>query len=123
VTRWVVDGMNVIGSRPDGWWRDRRGAMRRLVEELGALGDPVTVVLDGRPFELEGGPVDVRFASRRGPNAADDDIAALVAADTDAGGLRVVTSDADLERRVRKHGAEVEGAGAFRRRLDGLADG
>jgi len=123
VTRWVVDGMNVIGSRPDGWWRDRRGAMRRLVEELGALGDPVTAVLDGRPFELEGGPVDVRFASRRGPNAADDDIAALVAADTDAGGLRVVTSDADLERRVREHGAEVEGAGAFRRRLDGLADG
>ena len=123
MTRWVVDGMNVIGSRPDGWWRDRRGAMRRLVDELGALGDPVTVVLDGRPFELEGGPVDVRFASRRGPNAADDDIAALVAADTDAGGLRVVTSDADLERRVREHGAEVEGAGAFRRRLDGLADG
>jgi len=123
VTRWVVDGMNVIGSRPDGWWRDRRGAMRRLVEELGGLGDPVTVVLDGSPFELEGGPVDVRFASRRGPNAADDDIAALVAADTDAGGLRVVTSDADLERRVREHGAEVEGAGAFRRRLDGLADG
>ena len=123
MTRWVVDGMNVIGSRPDGWWRDRRAAMRRLVEELGALDDPVTVVLDGRPFELEGGPVDVRFASRRGPNAADDDIAALVAADADAGRLRVVTSDADLGRRVREHGAEVEGAGAFRRRLDGLADG
>jgi hypothetical protein len=121
VTRWVVDGMNVIGSRPDGWWRDRRGAMRRLVQELGALGEPVTVVLDGKPFELEGGPVDVRFATRRGPNAADDDIAALVAADADAAALRVVTSDADLERRVREHGAEVEGAGAFRRRLDGLA--
>jgi hypothetical protein len=121
VTRWVVDGMNVIGSRPDGWWRDRRGAMRRLVQELGALGEPVTVVLDGKPFELEGGPVDVRFATRRGPNAADDDIAALVAADADAAALRVVTSDADLERRVREHGAEVERAGAFRRRLDGLA--
>ena len=76
--------MNVIGSRPDGWWRDRRGAMRRLVEELGSLastsGEPVTVVLDGGPFDLDSGPVDVRFASRRGPNAADDDIAALVAA-------------------------------------------
>jgi hypothetical protein len=123
VTRWVVDGMNVIGSRPDGWWRDRRGAMRRLVEELGALGEPVTVVLDGKAFELEGGPVEVRFATRSGPNAADDDIAALVAADPDAAALRVVTSDADLERRVREHGAEVEGAGAFRRRLDGLAHG
>ena len=123
MTRWVVDGMNVIGSRPDGWWRDRRGAMRRLVAELGALGEPVTVVLDGGPFELEGGQVDVRFATRSGPNAADDDIAALVAADPDAAALRVVTSDAELGRRVREHGAEVEGAGAFRRRLDGLVGG
>ena len=62
--------MNVIGSRPDGWWRDRRGAMRRLVEELGSLArvssEPVTVVLDGRAFDLDGGPVEVRFASRPG---------------------------------------------------------
>ena len=29
-----VDAMNVIGSRPDGWWRDREGAMRRLVSEI-----------------------------------------------------------------------------------------
>jgi hypothetical protein len=112
--------MNVIGSRPDGWWRDRRGAMRRLVDELGALGDPVTVVLDGRPFELEGGPVDVRFASRRGPNAADDDIAALAATDDDPASLRVVTSDSGLADRVRPTGAELVGAGAFRRRLDAL---
>ena len=55
--------MNVIGSRPDGWWRDRRAAMRRLVADLrGALGEPVTVVLDGRPFDLEG-PAGWRCAS------------------------------------------------------------
>ena len=47
MTRWLVDGMNVIGSRPDGWWRDRRGAMRRLVEDLARLEGDVTVVLDG----------------------------------------------------------------------------
>ena len=35
MTRWIVDGMNVIGSRPTGWWRDRPGAMRGLVAELG----------------------------------------------------------------------------------------
>jgi hypothetical protein len=122
VTRWVVDGMNVIGSRPDGWWRDRRGAMRRLVDELSGLAEPVTVVLDGSPFDLDGGTVEVRFASRRGADAADDDIAALVAADPDPGDLRVVTSDAALGRRVREHGAAVEGAGAFRRRLDGLGN-
>ena len=49
--RWVVDASNVIGSRPDGWWRDRAGATRRLVAALDALaertGDEVTVVLDG----------------------------------------------------------------------------
>ena len=122
--RWVVDGMNVIGSRPTGWWRDRPGAMRELVEELDSLaersGDPVTVVLDGTPFELEGGPrVTVQFASRRGPNAADDDIAALVESNPDPADLSVVTSDRDLARRVRDAGATVVGAGEFRRRLDG----
>jgi predicted RNA-binding protein with PIN domain len=124
VTRWIVDGMNVIGSRPTGWWRDRPGAMRELVEELKAFaehsGEPVTVVLDGKPFELEGGDaVDVRFASRRGPNAADDDIAALVESDDDPSELSVVTSDGDLAGRVREAGATVVGAGNFRRRLDG----
>ena len=118
MTRWLVDGMNVIGSRPDGWWRDRRAAMRRLVEQLEALDGEVAVVLDGRPFDLESDSVEVVFASRQGRNAADDDIAARVAADQDPGSLTVVTSDTDLERRVREHGAVVEGAGTFRRRLD-----
>ena len=109
--------MNVIGSRPDGWWRDRRGAMRRLVESLSrhaeATGDHVVVVLDGAPFDLDPGSAEVRFASRRGRDAADDDIAAMAGE-----GDTVVTSDADLERRVRERGADVTGAGAFRRRLD-----
>jgi predicted RNA-binding protein with PIN domain len=122
MARWLVDGMNVIGSRPTGWWRDRPGAMRELVDLLAAYaettGDPVAVVFDGRAFELSSGPVDVAFASRRGRNAADDDIAARVAADPDPRGLRVVTSDGELARRVREHGAEVMGAGAFRRRLE-----
>ena len=124
MSRWIVDGMNVIGSRPTGWWRDRPGAMRELVEELNGFaersGEPVTVVLDGKPFELDGGEgVTVQFASRRGPNAADDDIATLVESDVDPGDLSVVTSDGDLTRRVREAGATVVGAGSFRRLLDG----
>ncbi|HEX6651360.1 MAG TPA: NYN domain-containing protein [Thermoleophilaceae bacterium] len=123
MTRWIVDGMNVIGSRPTGWWRDRPGAMRGLVSELGEFaargGDDVAVVFDGKPFELEGDGVRVMFATRRGRNAADDDIAALVEADPAPGELSVVTSDADLARRVRDAGAAVVGAGEFRRRLDG----
>jgi len=123
--RWLVDGMNVIGSRPDGWWRDRTGAMRRLTRELDAFaaatGDPVTVVFDGRAREIEAGRVDVRFARRRGPDAADDDIAEIAAGDDDPGALRIVTSDARLAGRVRAAGAEVVGAGELRRRLDALA--
>jgi predicted RNA-binding protein with PIN domain len=123
MSRWIVDGMNLIGSRPNGWWRDRPGAMRALVEELQGFakrsGEEVTVIFDGRPFELEGGSVNVRFASRRGPNAADDDIAALVRQQEEPAGLSVVTSDGDLAGRVRAAGAAVVGAGEFRRRLDG----
>jgi predicted RNA-binding protein with PIN domain len=115
--------MNVVGSRPDGWWRDRRGAMERLVGELErfavASGDEVAVVFDGRPFPLAGGGlVEVGFAPG-GRNAADDAIAEWVGSDPDPGAITVVTSDAELERRVREHGADVLGSGAFRRRLDG----
>jgi predicted RNA-binding protein with PIN domain len=123
MTRWIVDGMNVIGSRPTGWWRDRPRAMRELVGELEAFAarseEPVSVVFDGRSFDLESDAIDVSFASRRGPNAADDDIAALVESSAEPGELSVVTSDADLARRVSAAGASVVGAGEFRRQLDG----
>ena len=113
--------MNLIGSRPSGWWRDRPGAMRRLTEELAAFaersGDEVAVIFDGKPFELDSDRVDVRFASRLGVNAADDDIAQLAREQPD--GLTVVTSDAELARRVAQAGALTLGAGAFRRRLEG----
>ena len=124
MARWLVDGLNVIGSRPDGWWRDRTGAMRALAAALDELalqsGEPVTVVFDGRPREIPAQRVEVRFAARLGPDAADDDIAALVAADPDPATLRVVTSDAALAARVGAGGARPVGAGEFRRRLDDL---
>jgi predicted RNA-binding protein with PIN domain len=121
--RWLVDGMNVIGSRPTGWWRDRRGAMRELVETLERFatdtGDEVTVVFDGRPFELDAEGVEVLFARRRGRNAADDDNAALAQRDPRPDKLRGVTSDAELARRVEAAGASAVGAGSFRSRLGG----
>jgi hypothetical protein len=117
---WFVDASNVMGSRPDGWWRDRTGATRRLIAAIrdwaAAEGARATVVLDAGPRELAGeeGGVTVVLAPRRGRDAADDEIARLVVGVPHA---RVVTSDAALAARARAAGAEVEGAGSFRNRL------
>jgi predicted RNA-binding protein with PIN domain len=116
--RWLVDAMNVIGSRPDGWWRDREGAGRALLERLESFarraGDEVTVVFDGRRFELPtSSAVEVVFAP-----SADDEIVRGLAAERQAASVTVVTSDRELAERVRAAGAKVTGAGGFRRRLD-----
>lgn len=123
--RLVVDGMNVIGSRPDGWWRDRDGAARRLVAALARLhaaeGDVVTVVLDGRPVaglpEGDDTGVAVRYAGRRGPDAADDRIVELLGDCADPGTWTVVTSDRALRERSEALGAVVVGAGTLLARL------
>ena len=119
----VVDGNNVIGSRPDGWWRDRGAATRRLLDQLAAwtaeTEEAVTVVFDGaRPAGLDApASVEVVFAERPGRDAADDVIAALVADDPRPERIRVVTSDAALAARVRAYGARVVGSRAFRNDL------
>ena len=127
MTRWLVDGTNVVGTRPDGWWRDRPGAFARLVVRLQRLadeGDEVTVVFDGAEVatlqEGDHGGVRVRWARRRGRDAADDRIVELVDLDGDPSALRVVTSDRALAQRAVAAGASVEGAGALLRRLDQL---
>ena len=120
--RVIVDANNVIGSRPDGWWRDRAGASRRLVAELAELarrsGDRVAIVFDGKPLAgLEEGIHDgvlVAYARRGGRNAADDRIVEEVAADRDPSSLTIVTSDRELGERVRALGARVEGAATIR---------
>jgi len=130
MTGFVVDGMNVIGSRPDGWWRDRDAAARRLLARLQALaaesGDEFTLVLDGRPLDdLPEGvhdDVEVLYARRPGRDAGDDRIVELVACSPDATALRVVTSDRDLAARARELGAEVVGARSLLTRLDRLPD-
>ena len=121
----MVDGMNVIGSRPDGWWRDRDGAVRALLARLQHLAagtaEQVTHVLDGRPLrdvaEGEHAGVLVLYAATPG-GSADDRIVDLVSSAAAPHELQVVTSDRALRRRVGALGAEVVGAGAFLRRLD-----
>jgi predicted RNA-binding protein with PIN domain len=128
MARWIVDGMNVIGTRPDGWWRDRAAAVRRLtdamVEWQSATGEPVMIVYDGRPVDVASDPdrgVEVVFAARRGPNAADDEIVRRIAADDDPRDMRVVTSDDGLAARLRPYGVQIVPAGRFRRELDEIA--
>ena len=106
--RLLVDGNNVLGSVPDGWWRDRHGAMQRLVNDLderaARTGDEITVVFDGRERDLQATRVSVAFAPH-----ADDLIAARAAP-----GTTVVTSDRELRARARAAGAEVLGARSLR---------
>jgi predicted RNA-binding protein with PIN domain len=126
--RLLVDGMNVIGSRPDGWWRDRDRAVRRLAARLGRLaasnGDDITVVFDGQSLpDLPEGRVDgvrVLYARRKGRNAADDRIVEEVQADDDPHSLTVITSDRELAERVGKLGAHASGARTLLERLDEL---
>ena len=128
--RVIVDGNNVIGSRPDGWWRDRPGAARRLIAALQELarrgGDRISVVLDGRPLpDVPEGVHDgvlVAYATRAGRDAADDRIVTEVEKDREPASLVVVTSDRKLAERVRALGATVEGAGTLLARLEATRD-
>jgi predicted RNA-binding protein with PIN domain len=123
--RLLVDGNNVVGSRPDGWWRDRSGAARRLVTELQAFaartGDTVEVVFDGRPLaDLPEGVhegVHVAYARRAGRDAGDDRVVEEIERDGDPASITVVTSDRALAERVHGLGAHVEGARALTREL------
>jgi predicted RNA-binding protein with PIN domain len=122
---WLVDGMNVIGSRPDRWWNDPDRAVRRLIDELDRYaletGDDVTVVFDRRPRDVSPGAhgaITVAFASRRGRNAADHEIMQMVADEEAPASLTVVTSDRQLADHVKQRGARVVSSGSFRRRLN-----
>ncbi|PWR16246.1 hypothetical protein DKT69_06765 [Micromonospora sicca] len=112
----VVDGANVVGSRPNGWWRDRAGAAARLRDALVPLAErgvppelapPVEVVLvvEGAARDVPGVP-GVRVVSA--PRSGDDTIVELVAAAPDRRRV-VVTADRELRARVAALGAEVHG--------------
>jgi aminoglycoside phosphotransferase (APT) family kinase protein/predicted RNA-binding protein with PIN domain len=122
---WIVDARNVVGTRPDGWWRDLPAAVARLLDEIvrwhDEAGDDVLVVVDGHPTaRVPEGPcygVDVRYAHSRARDAADDEIVRVVAARAAPGETTVVTSDRALRDRVTALGAGTLGAGRFLDRL------
>lgn len=122
--RWLIDGMNVIGSRPDGWWKDRDRAMIALVDSLeewaAGHGDAVTVVFERPPkTAITSSLIEVAYAPRAAANSADDEIVRRVQADTRPHDIRVVTSDKALSGRVAELGASVQSAAGFRDVIDG----
>ena len=109
----IVDGANVVGSRPDGWWRDRAGAARRLQEQLSAAElphDEVVLVLEGAAKRGNPAGQDGRLRIVHAPGSGDDAIVEAVKAQVDLGdgrGVTVVTSDRELRQRVEAVGAEL----------------
>jgi predicted RNA-binding protein with PIN domain len=123
--RWIVDGMNVIGTRPDGWWQDRGAAMVALVDRLdrwaSANGDQVTVVFEKPPSTpIPSVMIEVAYAPKAAANSADDEIARLVSVDAQPHEICVVTSDRTLAGRIRGMGASVQPAHNFRNLVDPL---
>lgn len=117
----VVDGANVVGSRPDGWWRDRAGAAARLHARLvAARGEgAVVLVLEGRARggvrQGTSGAVTVVHA----PGSGDDTIVAEAARAVARGcATTVVTADRALADRVRAAGAVTARPGWLLERLD-----
>jgi predicted RNA-binding protein with PIN domain len=121
--RWFVDGMNVIGTRPDAWWKDRHAAMVRLVDLLekwvAATGEDVIVVFEQPPRPpIRSTVIEVAHAPRPRRDSADDEIMRRLSADGEPGAIRVVTSDLWLVDRVHAAGASVEPADSFRTRIE-----
>lgn len=122
----IVDGANVMGSRADGWWRDRAAAAARLRDELAVLAasgtallpagmapsagpayPEIVLVVEGAARGIGGAADGSRLHVVAAPGSGDDTIARL-AAET-PGQLLVVTADRELRRRSEAAGAQVIG--------------
>jgi hypothetical protein len=131
----IVDGANVVGSVPDGWWRDRRGAAERLRDALVPLAAAgLSTEAAGAPAWAVGAPLDVVLVvegAARGvaavpdvtvesaPSSGDDLIARLAAgarASVPARRCLIVTADRGLRARVIAVGADCVGPRAVRPR-------
>ena len=133
VTVLLVDVANVVGSRPDGWWRDRAGAAERLLGRLARLVGTQLIGPDGSPFvcdeviavvegrardvpELDG--VRVVRAAGSGDDAIADVAAELVSEGTP---VLVVTADRGLRARL-PAGTPVTGPVWLLKQLDRMTD-
>jgi hypothetical protein len=107
----LVDVANVVGSRPDGWWRDRAGATSRLLAQLATLDDEVVAVVEGQARAVPEVP-GVRLV--RAAGSGDDALVATV--HELIGPVVVVTADRGLRERL-PAGTAVHGPGWLLDRL------
>jgi hypothetical protein len=134
----VVDMANVVGSRPDGWWKDRAGAALRLGEQLWRLAasgvtaeeldlgqthwwPEIVAVLEGQANDAaldDSDHVRVVRADRDGDQRIVDEVGRLAA--EPGASVTVVTSDRGLQERVEALGARTRGAGWLLEKLDRL---
>ncbi|MGO4649534.1 hypothetical protein AB4305_32045 [Nocardia sp. 2YAB30] len=126
----VVDAANVVGSRPDGWWRDRIGAAGRLLVKLTSLDKrlerpaEVVVVLEGAAKAAVAVETNPEFESLRvvlaegsGDDAIVDVVAAAVEEDSNRS-IAVVTADRGLRDRIEALGAHAVGPRWLLERLE-----
>lgn len=129
----VVDVANVVGSVPDGWWKDRAGAAARLLGQLSALAvegmdaehlglsatrwfPSVSAVLEGDARAADGVVDQVEVV--RAAGAGDDEIVEVARSlRASRSPVIVVTSDRGLAARVEDLGASVRGARWLREQL------
>ena len=125
----LVDAANVVGARPDGWWRDRAGATERLLGRLALAlpglsapdGAPITevvAVVEGRARAVHG-PQEIRVVRAEGSG---DDALVACALELGAAPFLVVTADRGLRARL-PAGAAVTGPGWLLERLDAATGG
>lgn len=119
----LIDAANVVGSRPNGWWRDRPGAARAFVKQVraavgsGRLPEPVVVVLEGAARGgTEEGVVD-NVTVLHAPGSGDDCLLAVTADATSQ--VTLVSADRALCRQVKSLGADVASPGWLIGVLDG----
>jgi len=109
----VVDGANVVGSRPTGWWRDRAGAAKRLHQAIAAADlnyDAIVLVLEGQAKRGQPAGEDGGVSTVHAPGSGDDAIVDQVRARTAEGeDVVVVTADRGLKERVTAAGGSSVG--------------
>lgn len=117
----VVDAANVVGSRPDGWWKDRAGATARLHARLVAAvlpADRILLVVEGRARPGVRAGIDDTVETIHAPNDGDATIAAVVErVIAEGASVQVVTADQQLSAIVTGAGAVVRGPGWLLERL------